>query len=575
LWKRNYLLDKLQNQGIIDSITCELAKQEPLPGKPKPLPGLASHLLIRAMNEGNKGQNIASTLDINLQKSLQGKVWKYHQKMKVNHVYNAAALIADIETGNVLAYVGNVKSGNKHAQDVDIITSKRSTGSLLKPFLFALAVDEGLIMPEELLPDIPAFFQGFAPQNFNKKFNGAVFAKDALTRSLNVPFVFLLREYGYQKLHQKLKNLGMESLNKPAGHYGLSLILGGAESNLWELTALYGGLVRNLNNYFKYGIINNSLPDSYFQNNYLLGWKPEFRKVYREQISADAIWFTLNALQALTRPDEFSNWQMFKSGTAIAWKTGTSYGLKDAWAIGINNEYVVGVWLGNADGEGRPGLTGIRAAAPLLFDIFADLKGGSDFSKPKSLMKLTRICQKSGQKAGIYCPETVMELMPGERIHSKLCQYHKLIHLDKSKTQRVSSICYPVGEMLHQPWFILPPVQAWYYKQHQPDYRVLPEYLPGCNDNLQPKQYMEAIYPRHRSRVYIPTELDGKPGRVVFEIAHQIPKSQLFWHIDDEFLGKTQNIHQLGINPQKGIHEMRVVDEQGRELKIEFEVINE
>ncbi|MEN8251006.1 MAG: transglycosylase domain-containing protein, partial [Bacteroidota bacterium] len=234
--KRDQLLTKLKNKGILTDDELEMAMAEPLPGKKKSLPQLSYHLLHRAIKDGAKGTNIHSTLDANLQVRVNRAVESHSKKMAANHIYNAAAVVIEISSGKTLAYTGNSDNPGIHGQHVDVITALRSPGSLLKPILYASAIDEGLILPQQLLKDIPLFYEGFNPKNFNKKYKGAVPANEALTSSLNVPFVHLLIAHGHEKFLQKLKNVGFESFSHAPDHYGLSMILGGAETSLWEIT---------------------------------------------------------------------------------------------------------------------------------------------------------------------------------------------------------------------------------------------------------------------------------------------------------------------------------------------------
>lgn len=574
LAKRNRLLDKLEVKGVIDQSTAALSKVEPLPGEPKPLPDLTAHLLTRAIQEGHAGKNVLTTLDAKLQEIVKEKVQRHHRRMEENYIHNAAAIVVDIATGDALAYVGNVESDGPHGQYVDIITANRSTGSLLKPILYAAAIDEGLILPQQLLPDIPVFLQGFAPQNFDKKFHGAVPADKALVRSYNVPFVHLLRDYGYEKFHHLLRRLGLKSLDKPAGYYGLSMILGGAESSLWEVSAAYASMARSLMNYFKRPVGKHYSPEDYHPN-YYLDHKDGAPQLYpKGAISVAAISRMLLTMQDLNRPEEQSGWEHYASSRAIAWKTGTSYGFKDAWAIGLNTRYVVGVWLGNADGEGRPELVGVKAAAPLLFDIFSVLKVDKDFPVPLDNQRDLAVCKTSGYKAGPYCEEIKSEMLPALSERAAICPYHQLLHLDESGTQQVSSACYPVRKMQEKSWFVLPPTEAWYYKQYHANYKEPPGFLAACMDQSSKNEFMELIYPRTYTRIYVPTELDGSSGSAIFEVAHRNPAATIYWHLDKQYIGSTFRIHQLGLSPAKGNHTLHLVDDQGRELVLPFEVIN-
>ena len=199
LEKRNRLLDKLASKEIIDPMSCELAKMEPLPGKPNALPQISPHLLDRSIVEGQKGKRIISTIDTDIQQKANRLVAKYYKQYVNNEIYNAALLVIDVKTKQVLAYVGNTPSEYEETgRDVDMITAKRSSGSILKPFLYTWMFNDGELLPKMLLPDIPTQFYGFAPKNFNEKYDGAVPADNALARSLNIPAVRLLQDYGIE-----------------------------------------------------------------------------------------------------------------------------------------------------------------------------------------------------------------------------------------------------------------------------------------------------------------------------------------------------------------------------------------
>ncbi|HLC83752.1 MAG TPA: transglycosylase domain-containing protein, partial [Bacteroidia bacterium] len=211
LKKRNRLLDQLFVAKIIDKETCELSKKEPLPGKPHAIPQIAPHLLQRAAKENFSGQRIVSTLDSHLQERVNTIIENHHKILRGNEIHNACAIVLDVSTGNVLAYVGNTANKGKpeYEGDVDVISAPRSTGSILKPFLFANMLNDGELLSTTLIPDIPTQIAGYAPQNYNQTFDGAVPAKRALARSLNIPAVRMLQNYGIEKFNYNLKKMGM------------------------------------------------------------------------------------------------------------------------------------------------------------------------------------------------------------------------------------------------------------------------------------------------------------------------------------------------------------------------------
>jgi len=568
LRKRNKLLTRLLQIGELDTLECELAKAEPLPNKPLALEQSAPHLLSRVYQNA-KGKKTITTLDYPTQNQVSEIIENHHALLKFNQVHNAAAIVIEVETGNVLAYVGNTKNPGhpEHAGDVDIIRAHRSSGSILKPILYAAMQDDGEILPNTLIPDIPAYYGGYSPKNFDLKYSGAVPASKALSRSLNVPAVRMLRQYGYPHFYHLLKKLGIKSLNHPPDHYGLSLILGGSEVSLWELAGIYSSFSRVLNHYYKNQGLNDEMdwrmPNFEKQMEVDKG-KPELNAAYL--LSPASIWLTFNALLEVNRPEELSGWKSFSSSEKIAWKTGTSYGFRDAWAVGITPEYVVAVWAGNADGEGRSGLTGVSAAAPIMFDIFNILPNKTWFDPPYDEMSKVIICRQSGHRASSICDpvDTVWIHSKGEK--TTACPYHQLIHLDKTKSYRVNSNCYDPGEMEHTPWFVLPPVWEWYYKTGHPLYRPLPKWLPGCEKDIS-RNPMEFIYPAENTKLYVPVELDGSPGSIVFEAAHHNENAIIYWHLDEEYLGLTRQPHQLSIQPKGGKHLLTLVDDQGNVLK--------
>jgi penicillin-binding protein 1C len=570
--KRNKLLLKLNQKHIIDEQTYTLSLLEPIPDKPYHLPNLAPQFTAN-IKINHPGIQVKSTLIKQLQENLNRQVTDYMSQLLVNEIHNACALIIDVKTGEILAYTANVP-GDKvkvDGQDVDLITSSRSTGSILKPVLYAAMQSEGAILPGMLIPDIPTFISGFRPENYDQTYDGAVPAKRALSRSLNIPCVRMLQSYGIPKFQHLLTNFGMESLIYPPDHYGLTLIVGGAEGRLYDIAGMYYKMAYILRNFNQNNIYPDSVPDTHF----LLGnrRKSWFKTDKINKLDAGAIWLTLDALLEVNRPDEESGWVHMGSSRRIAWKTGTSYGFRDAWAIGTTPEYVVGVWAGNASGEGRPGLTGIGAAAPLMFQIFSSLPQTSWFKIPYDDLDPIAVCRLSGYKAGSLCP--VVDTIYADRNASRsvVCPYHKLLHLSRDRKYRVNAQCYGTDKMIDEPWFILPPAMEWFYRKKNLFYKIIPPVKPGCADDDK-IAFMELIYPSDQTRIFIPRELDGHIGKTIFEVAHRNPDAVIYWHLDDEYLGLTHGQHQIAFTPTPGRHRLTVIDNDGRTLVRKFEVMD-
>ena len=557
--KRNRLLQKLLDAGTISQTDYVLAIAEPLPENPHPLPQIAPHLVTR-FYLSQEGTHVQSTIDKSLQLQANDVLERWNVEFSQNNILNLAALIVDLEKNEVISYIGNVNFNNQQSgNQVDIIQSPRSTGSILKPFLYCAMLQEGVLLPTELLPDIPINVGGFSPKNFSLQYDGAVHADEALARSLNVPSVVSLRRYGVPKFYDFLKRIGLTTLNRPAEYYGLSLILGGAESTLWEVAQAYGDMAAPL-------IIHQ-------RGELVLQVKTHGRASLRPNVfTPGAAWLTLQALTNVNRPEEI-DWQFIPSMRKVAWKTGTSFGFRDAWAVGVTPKYLVAVWTGNASGEGRPGLTGARTSAQVMFDLFNLLPPTSWFETPYSDLTEVVVCRESGCLMGLHCPPSSADtiLAPIKAVQGNVCNYHKLVHVSEDERYRVYEHCATGRGIRSVSWFVLPPSWEWYYKQHYPSYRSLPPFSPECRDAAS-AEVMQFIYPYPNSIIKITKQLDGSRGKAVFELAHRNHSTRVFWHLDNEYIGETSDVHQMELSPDAGDHVLTVVDEAGNSLVCKFKV---
>ncbi|KAA4691402.1 penicillin-binding protein 1C [Bacteroides intestinalis] len=557
--KRNRLLKQLYGRKIIDSSTYELAISEPLPDEPHPLPQIAPHLVSRFYQERN-GKYSVSTIDRGIQTQIENAAERWSNEFNRSDIRNLAILVIDIQTNQVVAYCGNVNFKRKQSgNQVDVIQAPRSTGSILKPFLYYAMLQEGSLLPHTLLPDIPININGFTPQNFSLQFEGAVPASEALARSLNIPAVTMLQKYGAPKFHTFLRQIGLKTINRPASHYGLSLILGGAEATLWDVTNTYAYMGRSL----------LQLPQT--ECSLLLSDSENSEAVTSAKTTdifqPGAVWQTFNALTEVNRPEEI-DWKSIPSMHPIAWKTGTSHGFRDAWAVGVTPHYAIGVWVGNATGEGKPGLVGARTAGPVLFDIFSLLPPTQWFKRPGNVFVKTEVCRKSGHLKGRFCEETDTLLILPAGLKTEACPYHHLVTLSADETHRIYENCANLEPTIQKSWFTLPPVWEWYYKQHHPEYSPLPPFKPGCGeDALQPMQF---IYPPMNARIVLPKQMDGSPGYMTAELAHGNPATTIFWHLDNTYLTQTQDFHKISLQPTPGKHSLTAVDSAGNTVTTTF-----
>ena len=573
--KRDQLLSILYKEEIIDKTTYELSCMELLPEKPLPLPDEAPHLLERLATR-QREKRIHTTIQPFLQRQVQSLINRYATDYRSNYINNAAALVADIETGEIQAYAGNITDAPwVEGCQVDLITSPRSTGSLLKPFLYAAMLNDGMILPSTLIADIPLNINGFTPQNFNRTFYGAVPAHVAIERSLNVPLVRMLSQYNTGRFMTLLKQLGMTTLRFSEDHYGASLILGGAEGSLWDMCGMYASLARQLNHYRLYNGRYNPM-DIRPLTTHTYTRPDSIKNIFDKRLkntsilSYASIWFTLEAMSKLNRPEEEADWQQFSSMKRIAWKTGTSYGGRDAWAIGVTPRYVVGVWVGNANGEGRSGLTGVGYAAPILFDIFSLLPDSPWFDMPYDEVEKIPVCHQSGHKASPLCTQADTVYIPRSGMSTPVCPYHRLVHLSQDGHYRVNSSCESVHKMKICSWFVLPPAQAYYYRNFHIDYQPLPPLKPGCEE-VQSRQ-MAILYPEHHSILYLPKGFSHTPEKVVLKATHIKADATIFWHLDDIYIGKTKHQHQLACFIEPGNHILTLIDDNGNQRSILFEV---
>lgn len=570
LLKRNRLLTRMAEANLFDKADLALYLEEELPQKPYPMPDLAPHLLT-TMQKISGASYLRSTVDIVLQRRVTDLLSTQGQALKGNQVHNAAICIADIRSGEVVAYVGNLPgTGPQHGGQVDVIQADRSTGSLLKPFLAMMAVQEGRMTTKSLMVDIPINIDGFKPDNFTYDYEGSIRMEDALRKSLNIPFVLLLKEYNVGRFLQRLRELGLSHLNRSAGHYGLSLIVGGGESTLWELCGAYASCARILNSYTAHSgrydkdDVHPLMMSKNESTTEATGKDPVI-------LDAASIYEIFQVLSENTRPGRFEGWQSVSGSGRIAWKTGTSIGFRDAWSIGVNSRYVVGVWLGNADGEGRPGVIGLETAAPLLFETFELLPPAPWFTKPYDAFRKILICGNSGYSPSEACVADTFEA-PKAIQQLPSCTYDQRVALDKNGSYRVTANCYDPFEMAFENYFILPPSQQYYYARKHPLYRQVPPYRPGCipEADMQHK-VMQFIYPNNVRKLFLPRDADGTINPVTFVVAHKSAGSTVHWHLDDQYLGSTTGQHRWSTTFAAGHHILTVVDDDGNSISTSFE----
>lgn len=558
--KRDRLLGRLHDRGFFDRGTLTASLVEPMPSFLRSFPQKAPHL-AEFVAQGRPAGRIRTTINTHLQGAVIDAAERRRRWLEGNSVHNAAVLVAKVSTGEVLAYVGNVGDLGNHGGFNDMVQAPRSTGSILKPLLYNLMVQSGDLLPDQLVEDIPTRVGSYVPQNNVPTYSGALPASEALARSLNIPAVRELRVFGVAKFAQELKNYGLTTLWRNGDDYGLPLILGGAEASLWDLCGVYAGVSRGA----------QGVPQAFFPLQAVEG-APK-RMGPQPTVTPASCYMTLQAMKEVIRPNEEAAWKSFSGARKVAWKTGTSYNFKDAWAIGVTPEYVVGVWVGNADGVGRPELYGLTSAAPLMFEVFNLLPPTTWFTPPPG-MKAVRTCRTSGLLAGDHCPETVQTLIPADAYPQQVCSYHQELHLDPTGRVQVDSRLVSVDQQIKKVWFVLPPAVATYYVRKHMDYVPPPPWdrrLVSLGD--QGRLYLS--FPEPGSQLIIPVELDGTPGQMLAEASHADPQAEIFWSLDGVYLGSTLGTHVMSMRPAAGDHLLDLSDSWGNQIRRKFQILGE
>ncbi|MBN2572768.1 MAG: penicillin-binding protein 1C, partial [Ignavibacteriales bacterium] len=390
---RDYWIGVFQKNDVFPKSDLTDAKYEPIEFARHSIVVEAPHF-CQMINRKYTGDKIVTTLDLKIQHITEKLLSNYVNRVKSKGVTNGAVIIIDNKNSEVVAYCGSSDFyDSNYAGQVNGITSVRSPGSTLKPALYALALDLGLMTPKMRLLDIPTDFSGYIPENYDRKFNGSVTFEFALINSLNIPAVRLLRMVGFSQFVSLLSKADFNSIRKNEKNLGLSLILGGCGVTLEELTRLFTAFARD-GKIFKLNYIINNEQDEGVQ-----------------LFSKGAAYLIGIILLNNQRPDFPNQLSDVTKLPKIAWKTGTSYGKRDAWAVGFNPQYTIGVWMGNFNGKGSPYLSGAEMSVPLLFDLFNAISYGEDkkwFDMPNDILERD-VCAETGLLPTEQCKNLVLD----------------------------------------------------------------------------------------------------------------------------------------------------------------------
>ena len=541
LKKRDFLLKKLYDKKIINKRQYEISLKEPLPDKRYSFKNLAPHLIRRVIEE-RKEKIIKTTIDSELQEKIEKISKDYSDFLKTQGIRNLSVLLINNKSSEIKSYIGSQDFYDfENNGQVDGIIAKRSPGSLLKPFLYAVAIDEGLIAPCSKVPDVPLYFVNFSPQNANKKYYGIVEIQDALIKSLNIPFVSLLKEYGEEKFFYFLKEVLGFSDDNPS-RYGLSLILGTKEFTMEEIGKLYSGLA-NFGDFRSPIYIDVGTRNFSKENRYL---------------SKGSSYLTLNTIKKLERPGMET---LYKEKNPISWKTGTSHGRRDGWAVGVTPDWTLVVWVGNFTGEGNSNLTGVYNAGNLLFRIMKILpKKQKEFQKPNDLVKI-KVDEETGYRLKYQIPSKEI-LYPNDAKPLRTSPYYKKIFIDDNG-QEIDSRDENFLNRKEKIILNYPIEVINFFIRNGFD-------VSNIFGNTSKKKGIKIIYPTNGLRITIPKDFDGEKDLII-KIAN-LKNQNLYWYLNGEYLDKTRD-REKNLKLGNGKYQLTIISEEGDIEKINFEIL--
>lgn len=552
---RDKLLGILLKHGLINENELKEALREPLPNKRYPMPFVAPHFCRMLKNIHPHESSLVSTIDYKIQERSRRILREFLTPLRKKGISNASIVVMDTKSHEVLAMVGSYRFFDSvNDGQVNGATAPRSPGSTLKPFVYALALDRGIISPQIILSDVPVDYSGYQPVNYDNKYRGYVSAQEALARSLNVPAVNLCAELKDNSIYSFLKRSGISTLSRSKSYYGLQLILGGCEVTLLELTNLYAGLA-NLGEFAPYKLrLTNSISNP----------GPDFSLVFQS-----ACFILTEMLTEVRRPDLPTCWESSINLPKIAWKTGTSYGHKDAWSIGYSLKYTIGVWVGNFDATGAPDIVGAKVAAPILFALFNALTDPLEnqwFVKPDRVAR-RNVCALSGMPMSPYCESSKEELYIPGISPSKQCNIHKKFQIDRKTGKRLCSHCRIGREYREQIFEVYPPEIATWRRKNGHHVPSIPEHYPNCSKILAGNG--PVIHsPSANCEYKIRQGIDAKYQKILLDASVSSGTKKIFWFLDNQLIASKKPTEKVFITPTVGKHRLVCMDDEGRSAEM-------
>ena len=550
--ERNRWLKKFAEEKVFTTKEIEDALSEPLTANRSFVPHFIPHLSYH-LKKQKAGSVIKTNIVLNTQLKTEKLVEDYVRSLRLQNIRNAAAVIIDNKTHNVITYVG---SGNFtdtiDGGQVNGAAAIRQPGSTLKPLLYGLCIDDGLLTPKAIIEDVAVNYSGYAPENYDQKFNGYVTLEYALEHSLNIPAVKSLKLLGKDELIEKLKAVNFNQIKKDQNKLGLSLILGGCGTTLEELTGLFSAFAND-------GVF---VAPNYIQSN-------ASSKTVRV-LSKAANYMVTDILSKVNRPDFPLNWQATERMPKIAWKTGTSYGRRDAWSIGYNKKYTVGVWVGNFSGQGVPELSGANIATPLLFKIFntIDYNNDGDWFTPPQDFGVRQVCSESGLPPGPNCTNLLSDYFIPLISSTTTCQHLQEIKVSADEGISYCNNCAPETGYKKKMYRIIDPKMQQYFFTNNIAFDKVPVHNPEC-ETIFKGNGPNITSPLNGNEYFI-NKKSPEPLQLAAAAGNDV--SKLYWYVNDKFYKTTAAHEKQFFIPDEGPVKISCTDDKGRNRNIWIKV---
>ncbi|WP_319780962.1 penicillin-binding protein 1C [Maridesulfovibrio sp.] len=552
---RNRVMRQLAGKGVFPVKEIERNMKLPLPDLILPVPLKAPHFCRMVLERNGRIPETATTLDSNLQQAAQEVLKTHVARLRGDDIDNAACVIIHIPSREIRALVGSADFFEKgFGGAINLTNTKRSPGSTLKPFIYGLAFDQGKLVPDSFVYDIPVDYAGYSPENYDRIYHGQVTVRQALAKSLNIPAVNTLAKTGIVEFIDLLKKGGISTLDKKPMQYGLPIALGGCEIKLTELTNLYA-----------------SLADGGKFKPYTV--TPEENNISAQILSPQTAWLVLEMLSSVTRPEMNETWMLTRDMPETAWKTGTSFGHRDAWAVGISGDYAIGVWVGNPDGRPRKGISGAVHAGPLLFDLLRMAAPGGKLPPPPEGYGISEVevCAHSRQLPGPFCTKrtTIRTLSGKTKLHP--CDECRQIFVDGKSGYRISGECLGRKGIKTKIIRTIPAKLARWRAENNLEIPQLPPLALDCGlipSGTAPK----IISPAANTPYLLRKDTPLKFQQIALKAEAGPDSGTLYWFLDGRLVSQGKSNEKLFTEITVGKHRISVSDEIGRVDAVQFEV---